>query len=323
MRDLIMAADLGASKILISISTQDGQLLAREKLPTLCQRSPQEIIDQICDSLQDLGRNVYRPGDRWRGAALASPGPLSYPEGVVHDSPNLGWREVPLRAEMESRLHQEVIVDKDTNMAVLGEYRFGQNSRCSNLLYMTVSTGIGGGLLLDGRVYRGGRGGAGEIGHMVIDPAGPRCGCGRRGCLEALASGTAIARLAAPGGERENNLTANGPGAREVGEAARCGDPRAARLVRQVREYLATGIANLVNIFNPQKIVLGGSVALGWRDLLSPELEAAVRTQAFPLNSRDLKVEFTSLGEDIVLFGCVAALGGMPPSSSCADSDES
>ncbi|HWP95377.1 MAG TPA: ROK family protein [Syntrophomonadaceae bacterium] len=312
MRDLMMVADLGASKILAAIATPDGQILAREKHPTIPQRHPQEIIDQICAVLLRLGEQTFQPGDCWQGAALATPGPLSYPDGVVFDSPNLGWREVHLLTEMRSRLAQELVVEKDTNMAVQGEYRFGQRGLYRNILYITMSTGIGGGLLLDGKLYRGCRGGAGEIGHMVIDPDGPLCGCGRRGCLEAMASGNAIAaqasEMTARGWGKERGLTADNLGAREIGEAARSGDAQAQMLVQKITGYLATGIANLVNIFNPEMIVVGGSVALGWQDLMARDLEAAVKAQVFPLNSRDLHLEFTKLGEDIVLLGCVAAL---------------
>lgn len=312
MRQLILAADLGASKILTAVLDSRGRILIQEKSATPYDQEPVMVLERICSSLLSLKQRVWQEGDQVKGAAIAVPGPLSYPAAIMLDSPNLGWKEVPIRDIMANRLGMPVIVEKDTNMAVLGEYYFGSTPFSPNLIYITVSTGVGGGLLLDGRLYRGQSGGAGEIGHMVVERHGPVCGCGRQGCLEAVAAGRAISSRV--GQMKANGWGADMPfgpgpwGARELGEAARQGDQAALAVVREMAQFLGQSIANLVNIFNPQVVVLGGSVAQGWRDLIGPSLDEQVRGLVFPLNARDLRIEFTDLGEAIGLLGCLASV---------------
>lgn len=312
MRQLILAADLGASKILTAVLDSSGRILMQEKSPTPGEREPVRVLEQICASLLSLKQRVWLEGDRLMGAAAAVPGPLAYPAAVMLDSPNLGWKEVPVRDIMSQGLGRPVIVEKDTNMAALGEYYFGSTPFSSNLIYITVSTGVGGGLIIDGRLYRGQSGGAGEIGHMVVDRNGPVCGCGRRGCLEAVAAGRAISRrveqMKADGWGLDLDLGPAPWGARELGEAARRGDRSALAVVRETARFLGQAIANLVNIFNPRVVVLGGSVAQGWRDLIEASLDEQVRTLVFPLNARELRIGFTELGETIGLYGCLAAV---------------
>lgn len=312
MRQLILAADLGATKILTAVLDLQGRILIQEKVPTPYDQEPVKVLNQICKSLLSLQQQVEQVDDRVMGAAAAVPGPLSFPGAVMLDSPNLGWKEVPVRDIMTECLGMPVIVEKDTNMAVLGAYYFGSMPFCPNLIYITISTGVGGGLLLDGRLYRGQAGGAGEIGHMVVDRNGPVCGCGRQGCLEAVAAGRALARrveqMKAGGWGAELDLGPGPWGARELGEAARRGDRAALAVVGETIQFLGQAIANLVNLFNPQVVVLGGSVAQGWRDLISSSLDEQVRSLVFPLNARDLRIEFTDLGESIGLLGCLAAV---------------
>lgn len=312
MRQLILAADLGATKILTAVLDSSGRILIQEKSPTPYDQEPVKVLDQICASLLGLQQQVGQEGDRVMGAAAAVPGPLSFPAAVMLDSPNLGWKEVPVRDIMTEGLGMPVIVEKDTNMAALGAYYFGSTPFSPNLIYITVSTGVGGGLILDGRLYRGQAGGAGEIGHMVVERNGPVCGCGRQGCLEAVAAGRVLARrveqMRAGGWGADMDLGPGPWGARELGEAARRGDRAALAVVRETTQFLGQAIANLVNLFNPQLVVLGGSVAQGWRDLISSSLDEQVRSLAFPLNARDLRIEFTDLGEAIGLLGCLAAV---------------
>ncbi|MDD2619120.1 MAG: ROK family protein [Syntrophomonadaceae bacterium] len=313
MRKLIAAVDLGASKILTGVATAQGQILMREKFPTLKENGPDDIMDRISASISKLSVLCCNPDEQIVRVVVATPGPLSYPEGIVIGSPNLAWESVHLKYELSKRLNRRVIVDKDTNLAALGEYYFGQQGQPDSLLYITVSTGVGGGLILDKQIWRGHTGGAGEIGHMQVEPQGRLCNCGRHGCLEALASGTAISRtvkeLLQQGkgigiltmGNDKKDITA-----REVGEAARQGDYEAQMIVSKVIQYLGTAVANLVNIINPEIVVLGGGVALGWRDLLLEALNIYVKREVFTLNAENLKIEITKLGEDIVLYGCIA-----------------
>ncbi|ABI67608.1 glucokinase / transcriptional regulator [Syntrophomonas wolfei subsp. wolfei str. Goettingen G311] len=310
---MVVCVDLGGSKVLMAVAMAEGQFLRRLKFPTQSEKGPEDILDRIAAGVQEMLKAGAETADRIVGIGVATPGPLSFPDTVVWDSPNLGWNRVNIKEEMKARLGWEPLVEKDTNMAVLGEYYFGQMQRCQNLLYITVSTGIGGGIMLGGQLYRGQNGGAGEIGHMVVASGGRICGCGRQGCLEAQASGTAIAQMAKELGQEgkgQGMFSGLGTvGAKEVGEAARRGDREARTIVAQVVDYLGIALGNLVNIFNPEKIVLGGAVSLGWEDLLLEPLRERVKAEVFPLNARDLQIEVTRLGEDVVLYGCIAEVG--------------
>ena len=314
MAKLIVAVDLGASKILAGIASADGRIINRKKISTNKAEGAEYILDRIALCIKEIIKENSSAGDKISGIAIATPGPLSYSDSIVWDSPNLKWGRVAVKEELEKRLGKTIIVDKDTNMAALGEYYFGRYRKFKHLLYVTVSTGIGGAVIVDHGLYRGKNGGAAEFGHMVIDPSGPYCSCGRKGCLEAMASGTALARQArvlivqgkgqaildcADGGE----ITA-----REVGAAARSGDYEAQTLILDLREALATGLANLVNIFDPEVLVLGGGVAMGLQDLLLEPLFSSVREKVFVLNNNGLELGLTSLGEDVGLYGCMASV---------------
>ena len=315
MRELVVGVDLGGTKILAGIADTNGNILEKKRVFTPVGADPDQVLDVIINCSTELLRVCRVREQEIKGIAVATPGPLSFPEGVVRNSPNLNWERVNFKEELIRRMGQSVIVEKDTNMAVLGEYYFGRQSECGDLLYITVSTGVGGGVICAGKLYRGHGGGAGEVGHMVVEAGGVVCNCGRRGCLEALASGSAIARrldeMVKQGqGQCILACTAAGeqPGPRELGMAARQGDKEAILLLSQVAEYLGIGIANLVNIFNPRAVILGGGMMLGLRDLLLEPVQTYVNKNVFSLNRQDLLVECTSLGDDIVLYGCVAAI---------------
>ena len=315
MRELVAGVDLGGTKILAGIADTNGNILGKKRVLTPMGADPDQVLDVIIECATELERVCQVREEEIKGIAVATPGPLSFPEGVVRDSPNLGWERVNFKEELIRRIGRPIIVEKDTNMAVLGEYYFGRQCGCGDLLYITVSTGVGGGVVCAGELYRGHAGGAGEVGHMVVEAGGTICNCGRRGCLEALASGSAIARrldamLKQGQGQGILACTTPGeqPGPRELGIAARQGDKEARLLLSQVAEYLGIGIANLVNIFNPRAVILGGGMMRGLEDLLLEPVQNYVYEHVFSLNREDLVVECTSLGDDIVLYGCIAAV---------------
>jgi len=314
LRELVLAVDLGATKILTGIVSIDGAILGRSRVPTPGD-NPDGALNMIADSARELIRVYEIREQEITGIAVATPGPLAFPEGVVKDSPNLGWGEVEFRKEMSRRFGRPVIVEKDTNMAAIGEHRYGRYSNCQELLYITVSTGVGAGIITSGKLYRGRSGGAGEFGHMVIEAGGARCNCGRRGCMEALASGSSISRhldemFKQGSGQGILACTASGvkPGARELGRAARQGDQEARSMIARLAEYLGIGIANMVNVLNPEAVVLGGGVMLGLKDLLLQPVQEYVFRHTFALNREHLALDCTELGDDVVLYGCVAAV---------------
>jgi glucokinase len=320
--DFIIAIDIGGSKVLSAILDRKGQVLTRCKEATCAVGRPEEVVAQSVRMVAEMKHSLGLQEQDILGTGVGVAGPLDYQAGIVEESPNLQWLRFPVREELSKRLGNKLLLDRDTNVAALGEFYYGFNRHCRHLIYITVSTGIGGGIISDGRLLHGLHGGAGELGHMVVAPGGRQCGCGRQGCLEAVASGRALAQeaqaLIARGGGKQI-LAVGRPGqpvsAREVAQAARQGDEQALALISQTACYLGIGIANLIHIFNPEKVILGGGVAMGLQDLLLPAIRNEVMTNIFALHRRQLEIEITGLGEDVVLLGCAAMVLNGP----CAD----
>jgi glucokinase len=245
---------------------------------------------------------------------VATPGPIDAPRGVVTATPNLpGWRDVPLGRMIQEEFGLPTYLENDANAAALAEQRFGAGRGADDMIYVTASTGIGGGFILDGRLYRGATGAAAEVGHMTILPHGPRCGCGNRGCLEALASGAAIAREAreriARGVPTLMAELAEGDldhiSAKMVAQAAEQGDAEAREIIDAAMTYLGVGMANLVNILNPQLLVIGGGLTKMGPRLFDP-VRRAVDRQAFSATAFAVEIKRAELGEEVGLLGAAA-----------------
>jgi glucokinase len=309
------AVDLGASKILSVIAQGDGRRLSEDRQPTSAEEGPEVVLERIVGSLEGaLVKAGLQQGDL-AAVGICSPGPCDIDAGVLSSAPNLpGWRDVPICRYLEERLGVPARLENDANAAALGEHVYGAGRGCRHLIYITVSTGIGGGLIIDGRLYRGATGVAGELGHMTIEPDGPLCGCGNRGCLEALASGTAIAargeELVAQGGsallarlaQEQGDLTAE-----TVSRAADQGDIACQGIIRRAGCYLGVGLASYVNIFNPEVIIIGGGLAKAGELLLGPaRAEMAARAMQEALKAVQLKP--AELGDYAGVMGMVALL---------------
>jgi len=309
------AVDLGGSKILSVIAQGDGRRLGEDRRPTSAEDGPEVVLERIVGSLEEaLAKAGLRQGDL-AAVGICSPGPCDIDAGVISSAPNLpGWRDVPICRYLEERLGVPARLENDANAAALGEHVYGAGRGCRHLIYMTVSTGIGGGLIIDGRLYRGATGVAGEVGHMTIEPDGPLCGCGNRGCLEALASGTAIAargeELVAQGGsallarlaQEQGELTAE-----TVSRAADQGDVACQGIIRRAGYYLGVGLASYVNIFNPEVIIIGGGLTKAGELLLAPaRAEMAARAMSEALKAVQLKP--AELGDYAGVMGMVALL---------------
>jgi len=306
------AVDLGGSKILSVIAQGDGRRLGEDRRSTSAEEGPEVVLERIGVSLETALANAGLQQGDLAAVGICSPGPCDIDSGVISSAPNLpGWRDVPICRYLEERLGVSTRLENDANAAALGEHVYGAGRGCRHLIYITVSTGIGGGLIIDGRLYRGATGVAGELGHMTIDPNGPPCGCGNRGCLEALASGTAIAaraeELVAQGGsallaQEEGRLTAEA-----VAQAADQGDIACQGIIRRAGYYLGVGLASYVNIFNPEVIIIGGGLAKVGELLLGPaRAEMAARAMREALNAVQLKL--AELGDYAGVMGMVALL---------------
>ncbi len=264
----------------------------------------------------ELGRRaVDASGVDWSAIGaigIACGGPLDPVGGVIQSPLSLpGWDDIPLVAIVSTALERPAVVDNDATAGALAEWQYGagRGGGVRDLVYLTISTGVGGGLVLDGRVYRGAAWNAGELGHLTVDFRGRRCACGRRGCIEAYASGTNIAaraREALAGSDEPSCLRAiASPTARDVGEAAAGGDALASRIWDESMEILGSAVANILDVFNPELVVLGGGVTRSGDQLLEPVREIGLRL-AMPPARRSADVVLAGLGDDLGVVSAAA-----------------
>jgi len=314
----IVGVDLGGTSINVGVVPYDGgPVLAMRSAPTQADKGPKFVVDRIVDlirgSMRDAQKEAAIPDEAFVGIGLGSPGPLDRRTGTVIDTPNLGWRNFPLRDLISNAVRLEAELDNDANAAALGEWWQGAGRDVSTLVGVTLGTGIGGGIVLDGRVFHGISDVAGEVGHMTIDSTGRRCNCGNYGCLEAYASGPAIAARAIEGLQSgEPSLLPSmveGELARitaeTVYEAIVAGDDYARDVMRDTARFLGTGIANLINILNPGMVVISGGVTRAGDQLIEP-LKKEVRRRAFSHASDSCRIVTSELGS---MAGVIGAAG--------------
>lgn len=290
----IVGLDLGGTNIVAGAMPEDGsRMIALRSELTRADQGADAVVERIARIIdtviaETIAETAAKRAD-FIGVGIGSPGPLDREKGIVIVTPNLGWTDFPLRDRVSEAVNLPATLDNDANCATLGEWWQGAARGARNVVGLTIGTGIGGGLILDGRLYHGASDVAGEIGHTTIDSTGRRCKCGNYGCLEAYASGPAIAERAREAlesgadhsilpqlaGGRLENITAQ-----TVYDAAIQGDLVARDVVRDTSRFLGTGIANLLNIFNPDVVVIAGGVTQAGPALFEP-LGAEVRRRAF------------------------------------------
>jgi glucokinase len=289
----IVGVDLGGTNLVIGAMSADGASQhAMHSIPTRADLGADAVVGRMVELIENvIAETRAATGakrDDFLGVGIGSPGPLDRERGLVIFTPNLGWRDFPLRDRVQDGVKLAATLDNDANCATLGEWWIGAAKGARNVVGLTIGTGIGGGLILDGKLYHGASDVAGEIGHATIDSTGRRCGCGNYGCLEAYASGPAIAERAreALGGGESSIMPSLVDGdlskltAATIYDAARREDELALHVVRETARFLGTGIANLLNIFNPEVVVLAGGVTQAGDALFDP-LRAEVRRRAF------------------------------------------
>lgn len=294
-----IGVDIGGTQLRAALVDAEGTILSRASTRTDAGGGPAAVIAQIAALVEDLsaGNTHGKPF----GIGLAAPGPLDTQAGIALGIPTLsGWEDAPVRDMVEAALGLPVRLENDGIAAANGEWRFGAGRGLANLVYVTVSTGIGGGVVLDGRLAHGHRGLAGHIGHMTIVPDGQPCACGNRGCWEAYASGTALTEAA------RQVLPSNGEvlDSRTVFAAARAGNPGAIRLVAEEADWLGIGIANLLHLYSPQMVVIGGGVSNGFAQL-EQGIRARIETNSMPA-FRAAKLVPAALGDNSGLLGAAA-----------------
>jgi glucokinase len=310
------AVDLGGTKILSIVVDDDLRVVASDERPTQAELGPDGVVRRIIESVR-----AAADGRRLRAVGISSAGPIDYAHGVVTSAPNLrGWREVPLAARVGDGLGLRAFLENDANCAAIAEQRLGTARGAQHVVLVALGTGIGGGLVLNGQVYRGASGGAGEVGHMKLVDDGPLCGCGRRGCLEALASGSALARTAAeiiarePDGilARIGRDEGGAPSALTLQKAAAAGDASAAAAIREAALHLGAGLTNLVDIFNPEVLAISGNLRKleGYLDVA----REVVAAEAFRQAVANVRIAETALGDEAAALGAaLVALDALGP----------
>jgi glucokinase len=309
----ILGIDIGGTKCAVALGRSDGKIIARKAIPTEVDRlSPQEVLERLAAIAREL-LTAAKDQTPPIGAGVSCGGPLDTRAGVIHSPPNMPeWKAVPVRAFFEKALKLPVRVENDANATALAEWKYGAGKGTRNFVFLTMGTGIGGGLILNGQLFRGADGAAGELGHVTVDDNGPPHNCGMVGCIEVMASGTAIARMAheaVAAGRSEMLARAAATGeltAREVGAAAEAGDAVAQEILMRAAHYLGVGLAGYVNIFNPEVIVLGGGVTRIGRRFLDPAFNLA-RERAFRLPAGTVQFKLAALAGKAEVLG-VAAL---------------
>lgn len=314
--NVVVGVDLGGTNIVVGTVAADGaRITGLEVRRTPATEGPETVVQRIGEMVD---ASLAKARDEWGeleilGIGMGSPGPIDTQSGVVRISPNLGWRDTPLRDMVATRLGLPTTLDNDASCAILGEWWQGAARGTSILIGLTVGTGIGGGIILDGEIFHGASDVAGEFGHMTIDSTGRRCKCGNYGCLEAYASGPAIAARAIEGIEvgAETTLSRYVDGdltritAQIVYQAANDGDELALEVVRDTARFLGAGIASLVNIFNPELVVLCGGVTAAGERLFRPIRQEMMR-RAFRPAAEACRIVPGTLSGTAGVFGAVA-----------------
>ncbi len=310
-RQLVLAVDLGGTKIAAGLVSIKGEIISRGYCLALAEEGPETVIKRLLSLTHRTLKQAGIKDSELKGVGVAAAGALDIRKGLVTKSPNLpGWYNIPLQSIVTEKIGVKTYLINDASAAALGEHRLGAGKGVSNLIYLTVGTGIGGGIILGGQLYTGTDGCAGEIGHMTVDVNGQRCNCGNIGCLETLASGTAMAKEAIRRlnqGERSSLVTLAGGkleniDAKLLAQAAGRGDSLACDVINEAAYYLGIGMVNLVNIFNPECIVVGGGVAqMG--DLLLEPARKVVKERAFSLPVRTARIVRAKLGNNSGIIG--------------------
>jgi glucokinase len=286
MPDYSIGVDMGGTNLRVAAITTDGQLLEKVTLGVKVAMGRDYVIGEMCDAIQSLTEK-YRSSGQFLGAGIGVPGIIDVPAGMMRKSANLpGWQDYPVRDVIERRLGTRIYLDNDANVAALGEKWMGAARDADNMAMLTLGTGIGGAIILNGKIFYGMSGMAGEFGHVTVEPHGVPCGCGNHGCAERYASATAIVRMA-----REAVESGLAPGlakafhadpefsARSVYNLAIQGDPDAQRIFQRFGEVLGILMADLVNILDLDMFVIGGGVVSAW-DAFAPKMFAELRERS-------------------------------------------
>jgi glucokinase len=315
--DVVCAVDLGGTNLRAANVNHEGHIQDRIKQPTPKSALAGEIVSAISAATRQCEAVALRRGATIRAVSVVVPGSVHAETGVIVNAPNIpslpGFK---LGAALETELGREVLLENDANAAAVGEMWQGAARGCRTIICLTLGTGVGSGIILDGELWRGIDGTAGEIGHTSVDPFGSvQCKCGNIGCLEVCASATAVVRMAQEklSQTRESKLKSVSPDdltAEDVYRAAAEGDELALSIFRQVGVYLGVAMAGLVNIFNPETIVVGGGLSAAW-EFFGESAKQEVPRRAFPVPAKRCRIVRAQCGDDAGLLGAAQLIFGV------------
>lgn len=306
-----VGVDIGGTNVKIALVDKNGEILFSKTVPTRAEMGYEYTVGNIKQSIKELIEEAKIDKNAIEGIGFGFPGQIDCDTGVVRILPNIpGWINVPIADIMQKEFNVPVRVDNDVRCAALAELNYGAGAGCRNLICITVGTGIGSGLIVNGKLVRGANNAAGEIGHVKLSfYNGPICGCGDTGCMEAYASGPAIVAMAKEyvlGGKstryREIAGSVDAITPALVAQAAKEGDVVAQRIFKIMGEYIGTGLSSVVNLLNPEKIVIGGGVADAGNILLDP-LKAALKNRAMPIQGASVEIVPAQLGNTAGVIG--------------------
>lgn len=306
MGRVIICVDLGGTNLRTALLSPGGDIFEKHKEASHAASGYGKVLDRLIENIRQRRNAGIRAGHDVAAVGVGAPGVIDIDHGVVVKSPNFpDWNNLPLKAELERELRIPVFIENDANAAALGEQWLGAGKGIASMIFLTLGTGVGGGIVLDGKIWHGADGMAGEVGHMTVVPDGRKCGCGNTGCLEMYSSARGVIRnyqdaLLEQGRPRPEQMTAQ-----EIYQAAREGDGAAIRAMHETGRYLGIGVASLVNIFNPEMVVIGGGVRDAW-DLFIETARKEVLRRAFEVPARRAGIVRSELGDEAGMIGAAA-----------------
>ena len=306
MAQVVIGVDLGGTNLRTALLSVDGDILDKRKEPTHAADGWKKVVGRLVNNINQQRAIAEQRGMHVMAVGVGAPGIIQMDKGIVVKSPNFpDWNNLPLRDELEKALHVPVIIENDANAAALGEQWLGAGCGIDSMILLTLGTGVGGGIVLNNKIWQGADGMAGEVGHMTLIPDGRQCGCGNTGCLEMYASARGIVQSYREASGMTEAAQASSVTSEMVYQTARNGDPVALHVMKEMGRLLGIGIANLINIFNPQMIVLGGGVKDAW-DLFIGATHEEIMRRAFQVPAERTRIVPSLLGDDAGMIGAAA-----------------
>jgi len=309
--EYLVGVDLGGTKILAGVFTNSLKCIGRSKMSTKTERGAAAVVERVAHCVQDAVDECDLDIKQVRGVGIGAPGSVDPENGKVMFAGNLGWKDVSLKKELEKQLQLPVFLQNDCNICTLGVHEVELEAKPRNMIGIFLGTGIGGGLIIEGRLYSGYTRTAGEVGHMVLEVNGPKCTCGNRGCWEALASRSALFRQvqeAVKDGQKTVLTEMLGSDLKDLRsgdlrKAIKQGDKFVEHIVEEAAKYTGIAVANLINVLNPEVVVLGGGLMDALEDEMMPVVVESAREHAFPGSDKGIKILPSKLADDAGITG--------------------